>query len=349
MMSTFLFDLNTATEEDLSNLPGMTLEIIERIQKSRPFASVEELKKIKGVNQKLFKKWQPSLYVNGRQEEERTPDESVESAKAADTDSFAKLQPSVSENGELSDSVPAEQDMELEESAASIAQITDSGAATSSGGVSPGRIFTGAAVEGSIFEKPLPEGDVPDQVVEEPKANNVIRDKEPETTPPSALPTAYFSRWQTVLLVFFSIGVSFTLAVASVLVVLLILNGGLLYAPTNITNRMGNQIDGLSNQMVTMQNNLQSVDGRMQVIDEKLKVVEAQLSAMDEIAAQVTDLQNQVDQARSDVRAARALTESLSSDVDALSENVNGLETRMLTFERFLSGLHRLLESASEP
>ena len=49
-------NVNTATQKELEKLPGIGKTIAERIIAGRPYASVEDLKKVEGVGKKTFEK-----------------------------------------------------------------------------------------------------------------------------------------------------------------------------------------------------------------------------------------------------------------------------------------------------
>jgi competence ComEA-like helix-hairpin-helix protein len=56
-------DVNTATPSQLEELPGVTPTIAKEILKARPFKSVDELKKVKGVIPTMFAEWAPRITV----------------------------------------------------------------------------------------------------------------------------------------------------------------------------------------------------------------------------------------------------------------------------------------------
>ncbi|MDX1764026.1 MAG: helix-hairpin-helix domain-containing protein [bacterium] len=64
-------DLNEATVQELAALPGIGAKkaeaIIEYRKSHKRFNSVEELKKVKGVGEKLFAKIEPMIQVSDKQ------------------------------------------------------------------------------------------------------------------------------------------------------------------------------------------------------------------------------------------------------------------------------------------
>lgn len=49
-------DINAATEKQLSSLPGIGPQMAKRIIEARPFKSVQELKRVKGIGDKKFER-----------------------------------------------------------------------------------------------------------------------------------------------------------------------------------------------------------------------------------------------------------------------------------------------------
>jgi competence ComEA-like helix-hairpin-helix protein len=56
-------DINTATEAQLRTVKGVGPKKAQLIIENRPYASVDDLRKIKGVGAKTLEKWRPSLCV----------------------------------------------------------------------------------------------------------------------------------------------------------------------------------------------------------------------------------------------------------------------------------------------
>lgn len=57
------FDLNTSTEQELMNLPGMSPAIAARIFAARPIADVDDISTIIGVTPQRLKTWRPAIFV----------------------------------------------------------------------------------------------------------------------------------------------------------------------------------------------------------------------------------------------------------------------------------------------
>ena len=49
-------DINTATEKQLSSLPGIGPQMAKRIIEARPFKSIQGLKRVKGIGDKKFER-----------------------------------------------------------------------------------------------------------------------------------------------------------------------------------------------------------------------------------------------------------------------------------------------------
>jgi competence ComEA-like helix-hairpin-helix protein len=60
-----LVDINTATSEQIQALPGVGKKTADAIVAARPFKSVEELKKVKGIGEAKFAKLKDVVSVDG--------------------------------------------------------------------------------------------------------------------------------------------------------------------------------------------------------------------------------------------------------------------------------------------
>jgi competence ComEA-like helix-hairpin-helix protein len=60
-----LIDINTATAEQLQEIPGAGPSMAEKIIASRPFRSVDDLKKVPGIGDATFEKFKPYVRVAG--------------------------------------------------------------------------------------------------------------------------------------------------------------------------------------------------------------------------------------------------------------------------------------------
>ncbi len=63
-VSVGLVDLNSATAAELEDLPGIGPVLVDAIIKARPFSSVQDLGRVKGVGPKTIEKLKPFVKVN---------------------------------------------------------------------------------------------------------------------------------------------------------------------------------------------------------------------------------------------------------------------------------------------
>jgi DNA uptake protein ComE-like DNA-binding protein len=62
---TGLVDLNTASNRQLQNVPGIGVQLAARIVAGRPYRSVDDLLRVSGIGPKLLAKLRPHVIVTG--------------------------------------------------------------------------------------------------------------------------------------------------------------------------------------------------------------------------------------------------------------------------------------------
>lgn len=320
-MSDRVVDLNTATAEELNKLPGMTQEILEQILRGRPYAAVEDLKNIQGINAKLYKRWKSNLYI-GKIEGLTSVDHAGDNDKEPISAELEKVEGTPTSTPESTSILESSAPGATPEGTSEVDSLAE--------GETSGEI-TSSAPPQAQEEPPTPSK----SLIAESVAHTSEVEKAESPLPGTLKSSPWFTRTQTVLLILLGSGASFIMAVIVVLIVLIFLNDGLRYASLADFNRISSQFDQLSNQLSSIQADLQ--------------LAEARLGKVDELSVQVGEVQSQMEQARADLRAIITQTEAMQNSISLISRDVESLKSRSAVFDAFLSGLRRLLSSLSEP
>ena len=56
-------NINSATIDELANVPGLGPSLAQKIIENRPFASLDDLKKVAGIGENSFEKLKPNLTI----------------------------------------------------------------------------------------------------------------------------------------------------------------------------------------------------------------------------------------------------------------------------------------------
>lgn len=65
-----LIDINSATEQELRQLPGIGPTLAQRIIEARPFPSVGDLKRVRGIKDKMLNKLRPYITIGNKSKSE---------------------------------------------------------------------------------------------------------------------------------------------------------------------------------------------------------------------------------------------------------------------------------------
>ena len=296
-----VYNINTATLDELNALPGMSTDLAQRIQSARPFTSLEEIKHIKGVGGKLFKRWQPLLMVNGHMEAETEPEAEADVPALLE----AALVEEVVQAGESS--LPLNEDEIMNQIPAATPSVVV-------------QEVVETTTEPPVELKAQPTPVLP---IETPATQPLTKE---------AASRVYVTRTQAVLLAFLSSGLTLILTAGVTLLALFLINGGLQFASLPAFNRLDDQVTQLSNQAEGLEQNLQAVQARLQVVD----ALSAQVSGMEgEIAGLTQDVQS----AQTAVKQIAGSVEQLSQDLDVLTEQVSVFDRFLDGLRSLLNGI----------
>jgi len=299
-----VYNVNTATLDELNTLPGMSAELAQRIQAGRPYTEVEAVKHVKGVGGRLFKRWQPLLTVNGHVETESGVPVQLETALLEEVVQAGYGSLPLADEAEI---IPP-------------AQVVEPSPAA---GVDEAAVRMPESA-GEVKALPLPTP------VVGPVTPSFAGAAQPVTKEPAA--RVYVTRTQAVLLAFLSSGLTLVLTTGVTLLVLFIINGGLQFASSPAFNRLDNQVAQLSSQANGLEQDLQAVQARLQVVD----ALSAQVSGMEE---EVTGLKQDVQSAQASVKEIASNVEQISQDVDVLTAQVSVFDRFLDGLRSLLNGI----------
>ncbi len=79
-------DVNSATQEELETLPGIGPKLAQAIIDSRPYKEIQDLLEVKGIGEKMLKKFEDLIEVKPIEGEEGTQEQSAEQTEEKKTE-----------------------------------------------------------------------------------------------------------------------------------------------------------------------------------------------------------------------------------------------------------------------
>jgi hypothetical protein len=329
------YNLNSASAAELADIPGLDEKLAQKIVDSRPFSHLEELRLVKGMSGRTFKKITPWLVVS--EPPESLPDSNGHEqhlVSVQETELAAIPEVDAAFAGTETNSAPASGEIEVGVELSEDDQLVEASQRDRSPGAN--QVSDEADTDQSV------------KLVEEGQTVISSAAKEPATTAKEAAPVipsmpiaakspVYFSRGQTILLILATNVLTFFSAVVVVLLGLFLINGNLIYAGAEDFTQLSRQVNSLNTQMVTLAENVNTLYIRLQ--------------AVESLGSQVEAVQREVGIVKEDAQAAALLAESLSSQMENVNSQVAGLttqvedlQTQTNVFSEFLTGLQLLLE-----
>lgn len=323
-------DINSAELDELTSLPGIGLNIAEKIIGGRPYSSVEDLRDISGIGKSLFDRIEPliitrpigleaetvveqpatndlsQLSLTPVPDKQTYPQEDMQDAQrgSTQTENFDIAPEGLTAAPQLES--PQVQPGGEEDSAVILANNQSTPRLSAETGILPE--MTGTAI---------PAAESPSRAADSPKPTSSNSDNK-------------------------IYGISLTcgslailISTALTLAILFMINNGLRYIQPSDLNKIEVQITDINSQADALSRNIQTLTTRM--------------DNLETIAGRVGTVEKELEEARSEIETMTASLESLNKQIDTLDRQVGELEQAANQFTVFLQGLRDLLGTISLP
>jgi len=300
-----LVDVNTATESELRSVRGIGKVLAQRILAERPFAALEDLARVSGLNAVKVAELRNQLTVSAG-----APAASVEEIPAP-----AELP-----------AAPAEEPPTLAEMPAAPAEETPTPAVEEIPTPIEALMIPAEAPEGApaLAAEPLP----PLPAEEPAPAANPSEPQQPTAAAPAAAPRPVTRRELYLTAAGFSLA-GMLLGILLILGLLALTSGGLSFVTQGRFSQTQAQVEDL--------------DLRLGFAQSELETQRARLERVEALGGRVSAVEQSLDEARQSLERAQADLAALRQETDLMSDRVARAEARTETFQRFLEGLQRVL------
>jgi prefoldin subunit 5 len=343
-------DINQADEKTLTQLRGVGSRLAKRIVAARPFESVDDLTRVRGISARDVERLRPLVTAVPSAELEVTEEIPAEAAgdEAEDAEvPEGEAQPEIveepaPEEGLISEEPEAEVLVPLPEiedetwdTSAISPEIPDQPADEAEIPPDEGETVTVVAEADTDL---VPEGLEP--VEEEPAGLTDTEEtapEEPAVVPPAGRQPNYLTRGRAFGLFLFTFFFSVIIAIAITLGIISSLNrGGLTFASPGQVTALKNQVGGLAAQTEIIAEDLDGLRTRMDNL-------EALSGRVNDVEANMDSLQAEMLALQTEIETAQAEFDELTSQMDAIHTEIETLTTQNSRFESFLEGLQELL------
>jgi prefoldin subunit 5/ribosomal protein S13 len=328
-----MIDINLADEETLSQLRGVGSRLAKRIIAARPFESIEDLQRVRGISEKDIERLRPFLIVA----QETSAPEEAESEVSSEVP--GKIEAEVTESSP-EETIPEAESVELDEEedgtveeepveavlmALPVIEPEDESEPVSEEEIEPEEV---------AFES-IPESET-EVTEEEPIAEDLEPISEIEAQQTETAP-GYITRGRAIALVFFSCFLTVILAVAVTLAIVSSLNRGqLTFASPSQVITLQTQVNGLAIQGETLASDLEGLRTRV----DNLEALSGRVS---DLESEITTIYTEMDTLQRDIDATKAQYQELESQLETINAQIESLQTQTSRFEGFLEGLRDLM------
>ena len=345
-------DINSADEESLTKLQGVGAHLARLIVEERPFETIDDLTRVRGISEKDVERLRPFLSIVDAPEGSQLLDEMEvvdEPEDPEDTDEL-KASEEASESLSTGDTLSEDQSQTLEnlddvEELADKEQMdeieapapnavddfpTEDQPQTQEETEQPGELIDDLEIEGQEPETSAELDQEPLPVDLEPAVETPIEQ-------PVAQPS-YITRGGACSLILIGGFLTLILAVAVTLGILSSINQGRLdYASPSQIAILQSQVETLTNQSKILAEDIDGMRGRM----DNLEALSGQVSEME---TELSSQQEEIDELQVQITANQAAYDEMALQIAAIEENVETLTNQGDRFESFLEGLHTLME-----
>jgi competence protein ComEA len=315
-------DVNQASHEELVAVPGIGPVLAARMIEKRPFASLDDLTSVQGINTQLLEKLGSYLSVSAAPQSERV----IELPASLVEEPQVEVEPEIeaaAPQPELEQASEPEPQLEVkppvEMPAVDEVQVVEG---------EPVELDEAVMDEKTASHEPEAE--------KSPSALRVVQNAPPhQEKPPAGEPAAAITRWELLTYTIGAALISLILAVAFVLGLLAVINGGLAYPTSERLNALQREVDSLSDDAQTLQKDMGGLRTR--------------LDNLEAISGRVDGLEEETQALRSELDSKSKQVETMQAQVNQMTEQMTKLQQRSDIFDRFLGGLSGLLDEVNTP
>jgi len=315
-------DVNRASVEELCALERFPRLLAERIVEGRPYASLESIRKVRGMGPRLYEQYSPYLYASQVEKPLQPPEPAAVVEAPPPTIETAVPEPVVMNKTPLPAVESAETSAEGSAAKAQPEPVIAVGPTTSTQ---------------SVFyppeEPPKKEAERGAGFFRRPDWSRAIQIITPDVPPFSGERTQTAPRTVRSETLLWAGGIGLLVLILSILfnmALLAIFNGGLHYAARDDMLNLQSQVNALDSQARALQQDVEGLRTRldnMEALSGRIGILEEEQSA----------LQEEMDAASQQVQA-------MQEQVDSVNQQISDIQQRTTAFEQFLDGLSSLLQ-----
>ncbi len=342
-------DINNASLEELTGLPGLKQKIAERIIAQRPYETIDDLRRVRNLPAGLLVSLRPLLSVSPVVEtfadkadaEEMVSEGSpapesilveAEAAPAAETPVETPLETAEAEEM-VSEGAPVPEPILVEAEAAPAVEMpveTPLETAEAEEMVSEGSPVVESLAAGA---PPVTEHVVePAPALSEPDEGDPMTPVTPTDAPvgePTAAAPRPLSTGRMIGCGALMCLAALVLSVAVTLLLLLAINGSLSFATYNQYAALGRQVEDLSSQVSGIQQDVTAMQGR--------------LAAMETLSGRVGSLETSQQTLATNLQTSQQQLDAAQTQLKQLNDRTTQIEQRSQAFSQFIEGLRSLI------